>query len=81
MSAGNTRAARRGYASTNALRDCQQASDHFYEARKQYHLALIIASERGHGAEEIATALGTKALYIANTLRAHREGDCGCQAP
>jgi hypothetical protein len=62
----------------NALRDAKQSRETLIRARYQYHLTLVIAYERGLDAEEIARALDTRPLYIANTLRQHREGKCEC---
>lgn len=62
----------------SALDDVQRSRDSLREHRKGYHLALVIADDLGVSHGEIASALDTRALYVANTIRSHRAGECGC---
>lgn len=47
-------------------------------AREDYHLALVTAREAGATDAELAEVIGTEPRYIANAIRAHRAGECGC---
>jgi DNA-binding CsgD family transcriptional regulator len=63
---------------TPALQDVRNARTHLQLARRGYHLAVMVAAGRGHTDAEIADALGTKPLYVTNTIREHKAGTCGC---
>lgn len=62
----------------SALTAVVGARDALRAYRRNYHLALTIAHDAGWSDEEIADVLGTKPLYIANTLRNHKADTCGC---
>lgn len=64
----------------HAIADAVQARDALRAARRQYHLALVIAAGLGIGNELLAEALSTRALYVGNAIRRHSDGTCGCDA-
>jgi hypothetical protein len=63
---------------SDVLTAAKQARLDSFRARRDYHDTLVAAAKAGHPASAIASYLGTKTLYVENTLRLHRELRCGC---
>jgi hypothetical protein len=63
---------------SEAVVDALAARANLRDARREYHEALVSAELLGASDERLATALDTRAAYIANAVGRHLAGTCGC---